>query len=176
MITGFWALTAASLLLGILVFFKTKKGLEAIERQENAEKSWLPQSLKNAKLVMVEQAIECEGLNGRLDRAYSREGKLFLLEFKKRSVIRVYETDRLELSLQAWILRKTGKKTSGIGHVVIILPDEQKIARSVNLLNDEECERHLRKFQDLMSGELSPKKAHRNKCTGCQHKGICFDR
>lgn len=136
------------------------------------ERSFLPEHLRSAKLVMSEKDIACSFLHGRLDRAYRYQGQLVLLEFKTRSNPVVYPSDIAELSLQAWILKQNGHKVSSVGYVVIVQPKKQSVRR-VDLLSEVQCLNLYNRYFALKNNPSLAKKANNAKCKTCGFQAIC---
>jgi hypothetical protein len=97
--------------------------LLAVWRRQQRDR-WLPPELRGATCVFVETELtttfEGKEFVGRLDRVYEMSDASFIpLEFKTRKNFKVYDTDIAELSLQAWLLRKTGRAARYEGFVVV---------------------------------------------------------
>src|SRR3954469_7617510 len=72
----------------------------------------LPGELLGARLRWSEQEFRCLDpvpMVARMDRAYQAAGKeLTLIEFKRRSQVRAYPSDMVELSSQRYVLERNG--------------------------------------------------------------------
>lgn len=141
-------------------------------------KSWLPEELRRAEAVWVEKRLTVEApfwVVGRLDRVYRLAGGTHTpLEFKNRNTTRLFESDRAQLSLQAWLLRKSGKPTTEHGWLVVQeRKSKQKRALKVDLGDDAYCERLIRRYLAVRDGQLQPVKADDARCNACAHKAIC---
>jgi CRISPR-associated exonuclease Cas4 len=147
--------------------------------QRQHKNRWLPPELKNAKPSFVEHELlasfEGEEIVGRLDRAYQlSDGRWSPMEFKTRNYYKVFETDIAELSLQAWMLREQGFKTSAHGYVVIQHNEtRQRRAFSVDLWSNDRCEMQILRRRQLMIKATVPVKTKDRRCMSCGHQIIC---
>lgn len=139
---------------------------------------WLPEELKGASLVLVEVNLITDvpfRVVGRPDQVYRlANGDHVPVENKNRDDARVYDTDIAQLSLQAWLLRLTGRPTTSFGYVAI---NSQRIGKRksirVNLYPDAVCERIIRRYLDVTEGRVVAKKSIGGKCKFCGHRPIC---
>lgn len=160
---------------------------------------WLPEELKAASLVLVEKNIVIDmsfpaigrrldqlgrgcdelgrsfGMVGRPDQVYRlANGDHVPLENKNRDDHRVYDTDIAQLSLQAWLLRQTGKPTASFGYVVInSRRTRQRKSIRVDLYADAVCVRIIQRYLDVTEGRAVAKKNRGGKCKSCGHRPEC---
>lgn len=141
--------------------------------------TWRPAELRGARLVMVERDLFAGcgelALAGRPDRVYRTRTNLHVpVEYKTRNGFRLYESDRAQLSLQAWQLRRTGRTTGPTGYVVVSeLGSRKRRALAVQLGNDAYCEALMRRYHAL---RRNGDDAHRDtgpKCKTCGHRSSC---
>lgn len=138
---------------------------------------WLPDDLKNARVVMVEKTLYVRQpykIVGRLDQVYKLStGEHVPVEGKNRNDCRIYLTDVAQLSLQAWLLRQHGLATAAYGYAAINnrQTGERKAVR-VELRSDEFCEALIRRYIDLLDSAVG--KASRGaKCKSCGYQQVC---
>lgn len=158
-------------------------------------KDWLPNELKGAKVLAVEQDAVVDvpsrswgerggggvisqrtiRLSGRFDQAYVLEtGEVVPLEYKNRNAHVVYDTDVAQLSLQAWQIRQQGKRTAAFGFVVTRnRVTGQRKAQKVVLLDDGHCVALIQRYLDVHAGQVRPNRKIGRKCDSCGHKGRC---
>ena len=148
-------------------------------RSRRIAENWLPPELAAARLALIEKDLFCERpfrLAGRPDRVYVHQsGIMTPLEFKNRERFVTYQTDVAELSLQAWLLRRKGKRTSAHGYVTV-RQRSTGIHRClrVSLMSDEACEALIRRYQDVSSGRVQPQPCPPRRCGSCRHG--CYQR
>lgn len=142
--------------------------------------TWMPEELKGAKLVLVEKNLWTDAtfpVVGRPDRVYRlATGDHVPLENKNRDGHAVYETDIAQLSLQAWLLRQTGKATAAFGYVVInSRRTGQRKSIRVDLYGDTACEQIIQRYFDITEGRTVPRKSRGGKCKSCGHRQHCHE-
>jgi len=140
--------------------------------------TWLPEDLKGATLVLVEKNLITDvpvPVVGRPDQVYRlHSGHHVPVENKNRDSYRVYGTDIAQLSLQAWLLRKTGRITAPYGYVVV----NSRITRTrkcirVNLYSETTCLHIIQRYLDVIDGAVTARKSIGVKCKNCGHKAEC---
>ncbi len=139
---------------------------------------WLPAELREGDLVHVERTLKAEmpfPVVGRPDRVYRLPGGEHTpLEYKTRDVARLYESDRAQISLQAWLLRKNGHPTAPHGWVVVRRrKDGARYPLKVDLGDDAYCERLVRRYVALRAGRVIPQKTLDGRCKSCGHREAC---
>lgn len=166
-------------ILFLLFLFWLWRRVECKDSQKEGD--WLPDELKAGKLVMVEKQLYTHGrfnLVARMDRVYevNNQGITCVVpaDFKRRSSNQVFDTDRAELSLQAWVLRHNNHTTAKYGYIFLINEGQNTVSpRRVALNSDEECETMMLRYLDLRDKRVEPSKALKHKCKGCPHKQKC---
>jgi CRISPR-associated exonuclease Cas4 len=153
-----------------VVAFMLRRGLS---------RSWLPEELRSAELVLIEENLRTTvpyRVVGRPDQVFKRADGIHIpLENKNRDVDRVYETDRAELSLQAWLLRRLGMRTADYGYVAIgIRGASKRVVRRVELMSDAQCASLIERHIAVVSGASKPRKSRGAKCKTCGHAQACF--
>jgi CRISPR-associated exonuclease Cas4 len=168
-------LLIAALGVALLVLWWRQEGkLPAWLQQEG----WLPAELRQGEMVGVEKSLMATTpflVTGRPDRVYRlASGAHTPLDFKNRDTTRLFESDRAQLSLQAWLLRRNSKPTAPHGYLVVRLRKTGKTsALKVDLGDDAYCERLIRRYLALREGSVKPVKAKDARCNTCGHKGDC---
>lgn len=142
------------------------------------QEGWLPDELRQGELVGVEKSLTVTApflVTGRPDRVYRlASGAHTPLEFKNRDTVRLFESDRAQLSLQAWLLRRNDKPTAPHGYLVVrARKTGKKFALKVDLGEDAYCERLIRRYLALREGRVKPTKAKDPRCNTCPHNGNC---
>jgi CRISPR/Cas system-associated exonuclease Cas4 (RecB family) len=140
--------------------------------------NWLPSELRNGKLIAIEKSLHTDvpyPVTGRFDRVYQlASGQHAPLEYKNRDITRLFESDRAQLSLQAWVLRRNGKPTAPFGFLVVReRKTGQKKAVKVDLGDDAYCERLIRRHIEVRSGRAKPNRARDGRCKACGHRDVC---
>lgn len=139
---------------------------------------WRPEALKRGRCVQVEQDLRVDEpfrIIGRPDQVYRLADGLHVpVDAKNRDHHRVYETDKAELSLQAWLLRRHGMPTAGYGYIAATnRRTGERRALKVDLGDDAYCERMIRRYFDLIEGRVAPRASRGAKCRTCGHASYC---
>jgi hypothetical protein len=147
--------------------------------RHRSDLDWLPAELCDAELVWSEKAFRCHDparVAVRIDRAYrAPDGELFLIEFKRRPVRRVYRSDIVELSVQRHVLEEAGHVVSRRAYVAVILPNGLiSRALAVQLEDAELVRRRITRLIALVETRAYPH-APTNPavCAGCGHSVSC---
>ncbi|KVV25054.1 hypothetical protein WK78_02845 [Burkholderia cepacia] len=149
---------------------------------------WMPAELKAGKVACVERNLaadlpigyavdagDVDTLLGRPDLVIRIQNGLHVpVENKNRNSFAVFETDVVQLSLQAWLLRKNGMNTAAYGYVAVNnrQTGERRAVR-VELRDDEYCLSLIARYIDLSNGRLVPRKSRGRKCESCGHRRRC---
>jgi CRISPR-associated exonuclease Cas4 len=163
----------------LVLLFVVVACVVAFVLRRGPSRSWLPQELRSAELVMIEENLRTNvpyRVVGRPDQVFKRaDGVHIPLENMNRDVDRVYETDRAELSLQAWLLRRLGMRTADYGYVAIgIRGTSTRLVRRVDLMSDAQCASLIERHIAIVNGALQPRKSRGAKCKTCGHAQACF--
>jgi hypothetical protein len=140
---------------------------------------WLPPELRGATCVFVETELtttfEGKEFVGRLDRGYEMSDASFIpLEFKTRKNFKVYDTDIAELSLQAWLLRKTGRAARYEGFVVVQHnTTRQRKCFKVPLWDDQRCQSQIQRHLAIKEQKAVAQKNKGGRCFSCGHRLTC---
>jgi len=140
---------------------------------------WLPADLLDATLVWSEKAFRCRWptrMAVRIDRAYrSADNELVLIEFKRRAVRRVHLSDRVELSVQRYVLQQAGHVVGRRAYVVVIVPDGRcSRALPVELEDAQQVQSRVARLVALRERRASPRgPMHPAVCAGCGHRDVC---
>jgi CRISPR/Cas system-associated exonuclease Cas4 (RecB family) len=142
------------------------------------EKSWRPGDLQDAELAFAEKDFYVNSpdrIVARVDRVYRRPDQVHVLtELKRRDRPRLFESDRIELSVQRLAVAEAGLPVSDTGYVVVEGEEGQRQALPVRLLPDAAINSLARRFRDLMSGRTRPTKAnHLPMCRKCAYQNEC---
>lgn len=154
--------------------------LRTLLRRRALHRKWLPQELRRAKLFNVERTIYIDKpypIAARPDRVYRLpSGRLSPVEFKTRAHHTVWETDRAQLSLLAWMLRHQGHSTSPSGWVVTeSLDGKTRKTHRVELWDDHQCHQIAMRHRDLIRRRARPQASPGPKCRSCGHKDVCTE-
>ena len=153
--------------------------LRAADLPARTDAAWLPAELRDARLLWTEETFHHEGdisMTVRVDRVYrTRDGRLTLIEFKRRAAHRTYRSDVVELSAQRYVLQKVGHAVDRRAYVVLVSPDGGSArALLVELQDAEQIERRAARYVELVSGARAPGRCiHTTICRGCGHRSIC---
>ena len=98
-----------------------------------------------------------------------------LVEFKRRSQRRVYQSDVVELSAQRYALQHSGQVVKRRAYVVVVLPDGVRTpALAVDLEDPMNVEHRVTDLIALIESHRSPLGArHAAVCASCEHQDIC---
>jgi len=167
-----------SLAIYLLLFCLIAAGIWLAIIWPGFSQQWMPDELKGLQLVNIEKNIFVSSpypLAGRPDQVFfSPEFGHVPLEYKNRDNFSVYNTDIAQLSLQAWLLRISGRNTAGFGYVVINSRKmkERKTLR-VDLYDDRKCEQIIERGIGIIEDRKIPRKSIGNKCNTCGHVTRC---
>ena len=150
-------------------------------RHRFGERASRPRELAGAELVYMEKLFRMRHplrLVARVDRVYRRaNGSLVLVELKTRLAARVYETDRIQLSVQKLAIEaQTGEVVEPQAFVSFASPTSRRAHRSqsVKLLGIEEIVAFVRRREAILEGRIEPTYARSPKtCSGCAFRSEC---
>lgn len=162
----------------VILFLIAGLGAALLLANWRPQDSWLPPELRGGKMVGIEKSLSTVTpfrVTGRLDRVYRlANGEHAPLEYKNRDTIRLFEKDRAQLSLQAWLLRKNGKPTAPHGYLVVrVRSTGKKCAVKVDLGDDAYCEHLIQRYLAVRDGRVKPAKAGDGRCKNCGHRDNC---
>lgn len=171
-------LTGLLLLVFTGYFFMRRKWRARWEQKEN-----LPTELRGASLWASEKPFHCRrpiSLTGRVDQVYRvNRNMLVPVDTKKRARAAVYESDRLQLSQYALLIRRrpwgwlSGMKVAKHGYVRLET-QEGVHYRKVDLLSEKEVVDSYHRYLDVMSGRQAPNFAENKRlCFRCPQRGKC---
>jgi hypothetical protein len=162
--------TALLLLLGWL----RQRGLAA------GEQAWLPAELRTAKLVYSEREFITDSpvpLGARVDRVYALpDGKLVLVEFKRRAGGRVFPADIVQLSVQRVVIEQaTSARVASHAYVALIDARSGRIrTRRVELECEPELLARYQRARAVLTGTTSALKTQDLViCRSCAFAGHC---
>lgn len=141
--------------------------------------SWFPNELRYASLAYAEQTFSIDHpikLLARVDRVYRNKGRLTLMEYKIRSVERVFMSDVIELSVQKMVLElASGAKVNEYGFVVVEHPEiPGRRAIKVFLLNHKQITAFYHRRIALLSQTISADYAESiSQCRRCEFLKEC---
>jgi CRISPR/Cas system-associated exonuclease Cas4 (RecB family) len=149
-------------------------------RHRVGERASRPRELAGAELVYMEKLFritEPIRLVARVDRVYRRaNGLLVLVELKTRLAARVYETDRIQLSVQKLAIEaQTGEVVEPQAFVSFASPTSRRVhSQSVTLLGVEEIVALARRREAILKGRVEPSYARSPRaCSGCVFRPEC---
>jgi len=144
------------------------------------EESWLPARLQGAMLKFSEKKFFDGGLYplvAQVDRAYQTlDGEIILVDFKRRSVKRAFESDMVEISAQRVTLLANGvTQVSRLAYVVVIDPStDVKTPIPIQLEDEEKIRDRQRRFIAISNGKIVPSSTSAaGICRRCGHKRYC---
>ena len=144
------------------------------------EQAWLPAELRTAKLVFSEREFTTDSpapLGARVDRVYALpDGRLVLVEFKRRDGARVFPADIVQLSAQRVVIEAaTPGRVADHAYVALVNPRSGRIrARRVGLESEAEVlTRYHRAGTVLARATPAAKADDVALCTGCAFVGRC---
>lgn len=187
LVYAIFSLIVATLLIGgiiyVIYYFVWRPLFPSSDTRKYA-KQWMPISLQEATIVTVEEltshAVSIPGygnvtIAGRPDSIYqSPDGRHFPVEYKTRRQADVRESDIIQLSLQAWSLRRNGLPTADYGFVVFETGKARtRISRRVRLRGDYDCQAWVERYIRLITTNAIAKRARDGRCRSCAHARSC---
>lgn len=148
-------------------------------RYHRRERQYMPTDLAEARLFASEKHFACDGrypLSARVDQVYlAKSGLLYPTETKTRRIPVVYDSDIIELSAQAYVLKQLGHRVSPHGYVRLVLTGQREPTyMKVPLLTEGHVEHLHRHFHDIRRGAVKPRGASsRGLCNSCGHEPTC---
>lgn len=145
---------------------------------KNRRPAWLPAHMHAATELPREKSISAiingDEIVGRMDRHWRMpNGDIVVADYKTRSHHRVYDTDRLQLSIEAAILRRNGFHVSDTGGVIINANNNTRW-HDAPLLSDKESVAEISAYKALLSGQMQGRRPRqKKKCLLCAHKAAC---
>lgn len=106
-------------------------------------------------------------IKGRPDKIKQRwGGKLEVIDYKSRALERVYSSDRVQLSIYAYILNKSGKKVSQTG----LIQFKSGLIKQVDLMSEKEVESLIERYLKHSQCKIEKINKTRNKklCNYCK--------
>jgi CRISPR/Cas system-associated exonuclease Cas4 (RecB family) len=164
-------------LWGVWIFSRAQKP----SGRTDVAPAWRIEALKEATLISAEKEFEgtfkgtVKGkIRGRPDQVYRFEsGQYVVVEFKTRTHFEVYETDRAQLSLYAYVLRLNGYSTAEYGYVVIHnRKTGERVTQKSALHDDVWAVQTLERYVELQRGS-EPTFNIAPKCNHCSHQVRC---
>lgn len=154
-----------------------------VSRQRFRLTPGLPEELRDAVLFASEKeyvSYKPIPLRGRVDQVYQTvNGDLVIQDSKRRGLVRIYTSDRLQLSLYrdliknrpwSWLLNK---KFTHHGYIRLITPSGVVYHR-VDLLTTDSVQQTYQRYQEVMDGRVEPAPAaHRGLCRQCAYTVEC---
>lgn len=146
----------------------------------------MPTELVGARLLASERKYGCRRpvpVVARVDQLLQRaDGVAVLIETKRRQVRKIYDSDRLQLSVQAFTLRHSRRLgffryPTVADHAYVRLVGENATEfRQVRLLGDAEVIAAYKRARAVIAGRTEPKPpASRGLCVRCGFFTICED-
>lgn len=171
-------LAAAATLLALAAYWASRRARRAWQGAEA-----LPAELAGARLWASEKLLRCRwpvNLRGRIDQAWrTRDNRIVAVETKHRRTPRVYASDRLQLSLCAFLLRRrpwrwwSRERVATHGYVRLVTP-AGVVYHQVQLLPDEDvvaaCDRYLEITRHPQTAHAAAKPAL---CRPCAYRTDC---
>jgi RecB family exonuclease len=178
--TGFLTALLVVTGLGLIGWLIVSLGRARHVKNEN-----LPEELKGSRLWASEQDFSCwrpVRLTGRVDKVYKRpDGEFVLVETKRRKYARVYESDRLQLSIYRTLLRH-GVRDGWLrrptvamrGYVRVVKRDGDVSYMPVQLLDDVDVVQAHHRYWDLLAEREKPRSAQNaGLCKKCSSQARC---
>ena len=108
----------------------------------------------------------------------SLQGELVLVEFKRRTAARAFDSDVVELSVQRHVLRECGLQVSSHAFVVVFPGDGSRAtAIGVELEHASAVELRIDQLLDAHARRVPPRLAESARvCRGCGHRDVCSSR
>ncbi len=161
-------------------------GYGLIRRYQRARwesKENLPDELRGAKLWASEKSFQCRRpvpLIGRVDQVFRvKKNHLIPVDTKHRNKASVYESDRLQLSQYAVLIKRrpwgwlSGMKVEQHGYLRIVT-HEGVIYRRVELMPEKDVISAYHRYLDILSGKARPDFAENERlCYRCEQREKC---
>ena len=149
-------------------------------RAATRERRRIPKELQGAELAYSEQTFrswQSFGLVARIDRAYRKDGALWLVELKTRRDHRPYLSDVIELSAQKLAIEGASDlRVSNVGFVITTDPSRgTTVTHRVELLDAHALTRLKVRRDGLLDGTVVPQRtAARGLCRKCAFRNRCY--
>ncbi|MCL4182103.1 MAG: PD-(D/E)XK nuclease family protein [Burkholderiaceae bacterium] len=144
------------------------------------ERTWQPRELARARLVYRERQFRTSAplkLVARVDRAYRLPtGRLVLMELKRRSSLRIYPSDIVQLSAQKVALEgATGEAVEPYAFVRVVTSERNDLPpRRVALLDASQVTALQRRREAILAGRVAPGYAQSSRaCRDCAFRSCC---
>lgn len=165
-----WIL-ATGVLLFVLVLTLLRRPRMQLERG-------MPGQLRDAKIVLQEESVRSPalGLVAKPDRVYQVGEELVVVELKTRLQPRVYESDRIELSVQRAVLEAERRApVSRRGWVLTHDPrNGKRTALPVELMDRDQIFALRDRYHALLAGRTAPMPARSvRQCEQCAYLQQC---
>lgn len=138
-----------------------------------------PPGLLDAELLWSEKRFSCSSptpLVVRVDRVYRRsDGQMIVVEFKRRDETKAYLSDRVQLSLQRYVLERLGNSVCRHGYVIVIGDSLRPLGSIRVALEDRvKVEERIARLRAIRAGWMQPNAAGSPKlCMSCSFSNVC---
>lgn len=148
------------------------------------EKSHMPREIADGRLILSEQLLRVNSparIVAKPDQVYLCHGDVLVpVENKTRRANRVYDGDRVELSVQAFALRHAPPRqlrrysVASYGYVAVRIGNASPVFHRVDLLPDQAVVALRQRRIDVEAGAVVPSgPAHRGACSTCSKRSVC---
>ena len=150
------------------------------QRAARRERGRMPSELQGAELAFSERTFRAWrpfGLVARIDRAYRKNGVLWLVELKTRRYHRPYPSDIIELSAQKLAIEgATERRVSEAGFVITTDPFRgTSEAHRVRLMDVHTLTRLKARRDGILEGTVEPRwPPSRGLCRKCAFRNRCY--
>jgi CRISPR/Cas system-associated exonuclease Cas4 (RecB family) len=154
----------------------------SLRHQRWLDQENMPAILAQARLVYSEKYLRIrrpQALCGVVDQVYKlANSTLCPIDTKTRNYLRVFESDIIQLSVYAYILRHRRRwfmrpRVTPFGFIRIQLPNKVHYAK-VTLYDDENVTRLVSRYKTLQAGKRAPQHSQNPAfCRQCAYLGAC---
>lgn len=144
---------------------------------ESVERGAMPQEIATGRLFASERFFASRGplpLNARVDQVYQAGDHLVCVETKTRKFASVTESDLIEMSVQAYVLRTHRHRTAPYGYVRLVLPGRHPRYEKVELLGDDRLAMLVHRYREIHAGRAPAARApDPRRCARCPQAPKC---
>jgi len=150
-------------LIGFLVLLIIALSLKVSLGQSSARDVWInqeekmPEELAKSEIFMNETEIKNSFLHGKVDQVFkTANGKLVVVDTKRRKSYRVFKSDVIQVSVYGRILRDTQPITvAPYGYIRVVAKGKVKYIK-IDLLSDKKLENLVKRHYKITTGVIKP--------------------
>lgn len=172
-----YAAGAGMIALGLVIYLSNGWSRRRRNKRVLIHDPHIPKELLNGRLISSEKHIACSKprkMHGTPDRVYKNTFRQLLpVDIKTRQSQKIHQTDIVQLSVYAQILKNKGA-IAPYGYIRFDSSSQAPRYTKVNLLSTKEVCRRYDRHKNIVAGKTHPYGAqHKALCNGCGHQSHC---